>query len=125
MIKLVLKGNFKNSEKFFDGVRRILPQRRRAIFDKYGSIGVAALRNSTPVDSGETVNSWSYEVNDWGITWTNSNVLSNGIPLVILLHYGHGTRNGGYVQGRDFINTAIQPIFDNIAEDCWREVQNL
>lgn len=125
MIKFVLKGNFKNSEKFFNGVRKILPQQRRMIFDKYGKIGVAALQNSTPIDSGKTANSWSYEVNDWGISWTNSNILTNGIPLVILLQYGHGTKGGGYVNGRDFINPAVQPVINKIAEDCWREVQNL
>ena len=125
MIKISLKGNFKNIEKFFDGAKNRLPQRIRSVLDRYGRQGVAALQMYTPKDSGETANSWKYEIFNLGIAWSNTNVTSNGTPIAILLQYGHGTKNGGYVQGRDYINPALQPIFDEIADDCWKEVENL
>ena len=125
MIKISLKGNFKNIEKFFDGAKNRLPQRIRSVLDRYGRQGVAALQMYTPKDSGETANSWKYEIFNLGIAWSNTNVTSNGTPIAILLQYGHGTKNGGYVQGRDYINPALQPIFDEIADSCWKEVKNL
>jgi hypothetical protein len=92
---------------------------------KYGEDGVKALADATPKDSGKTAASWSYEVEkskgSYTIAWTNSNI-NDGVPIAVILQYGHGTRNGGYVQGRDYINPAIRPIFDQIAEDAWREV---
>lgn len=125
MIKISLKGNFKNIEKFFDGAKNRLPQRIRSVLDRYGRQGVAALQMYTPKDSGETANSWKYEIFNLGIAWSNTNVTGNGTPVAILLQYGHGTKNGGYVQGRDYINPALQPIFDEIADNCWKEVENL
>lgn len=125
MIKISLKGNFKNIEKFFDGAKNRLPQRIRSVLDRYGRQGVAALQMYTPKDSGETANSWKYEIFNLGIAWSNTNVTDNGTPVAILLQYGHGTKNGGYVQGRDYINPALQPIFDEIADNCWKEVENL
>lgn len=125
MIKISLKGNFKNIERFFDGAKNRLPQRIRSVLDKYGRQGVAALQMYTPKDSGETANSWKYEIFNLGIAWSNTNVTGNGTPVAILLQYGHGTKNGGYVQGRDYINPALQPIFDEIADNCWKEVENL
>lgn len=125
MIKISLKGNFKNIEKFFDGAKNRLPQRIRSVLDRYGRQGVAALQMYTPKDSGETANSWKYEIFNLGIAWENTNTTSNGTSIAILLQYGHGTRNGGYVQGRDYINPALQPIFDEIADNCWKEVKNL
>ena len=96
------------------------------ILNKYGQAGVTALSNATPVESGKTANSWGYRIeqgrNQSKIICTNSSMTENGMPIVILLQYGHGTRNGGYVQGRDFINKAIRPIFDEIAESAWKEV---
>lgn len=93
--------------------------------ERYGEEGVAALRSATPVDTGMTASSWYYEIErGFGsatITWKNSNIV-NGVPIAIILQYGHGTRNGGYVAGRDYINPAIQPIFDNIANAVWMEV---
>lgn len=93
--------------------------------DKYGQEGVAALMSATPVDTGLTANSWYYEIKRSkglaSITFYNSNV-QNGIPIAIILQYGHGTGTGGWVQGRDYINPAIQPIFDKIAENAWKEV---
>jgi len=125
MIKISLKGNFKNIERFFDGAKNRLPQRIRSVLDRYGRQGVAALQMYTPKDSGETANSWKYEIFNLGIAWSNTNVTGNGTPVAILLQYGHGTKNGGYVQGRDYINPALQPIFDEIADNCWKEVENL
>ena len=125
MIKLSLKGSFKNTERFFDGAKNKLPGRIRAILDKYGRQGVAALQSSTPKDSGETANAWNYKIFNLGIAWSNSNVTNNGTSVAILLQYGHGTRNGGYVQGIDYINPALRPIFDEIADSCWKEVKNL
>ena len=125
MIKISIKGNFKNIERFFDGAKNRLPQRIRSVLDRYGRQGVAALQMYTPKDSGETANSWKYEIFNLGIAWSNTNVTGNGTPVAILLQYGHGTKNGGYVQGRDYINPALQPIFDEIADNCWKEVKNL
>ena len=125
MIKISLKGNFKNIERFFDGAKNRLPKKIHSVLDRYGRQGVAALQMYTPKDSGETANSWKYEIFNLGIAWSNTNVTGNGTPVAILLQYGHGTKNGGYVQGRDYINPALQPIFNEIADNCWKEVENL
>lgn len=122
MIQITHSGNFNNTETFLKRVRTLNYQ---GILDNYGKAGVVALSASTPVDSGITSNSWGYTIqikkNHFNIIWTNSHTVS-GIPLVILLQYGHGTGTGGYVSGRDFINPAVQPIFDKIAEEIWKEV---
>ena len=93
--------------------------------DRLAQRGVTALEQATPKDSGNTANQWKYEVETSGgrtkITWTNGNIV-NGVPVVILLQYGHATGTGGYVQGRDFINPAIKPIFDEIADNMWKKV---
>lgn len=98
------------------------------LLDKYGRKGVDALVSATPVDSGKTAGSWDYEiVNRKGsatIRFTNSNIV-NGCPIAIILQYGHGTRNGGWVEGRDYINPALRPIFDELAEKAWKEVTKL
>ena len=125
MIKYILKGSFKNSEKFFEGINNLLPQKINSILNEYGRQGVAALQSVTPKDSGTTSDSWSYSLIPMGIVWSNSNATNEGTPIAILLQYGHGTRNGGYVQGRDYINPAVRPIFDKIADACWKEVENL
>jgi len=123
MVKMTLKGSFKNTERFFDNSKN-LSRRLRTAFERYGAKGVEALRSATPIDTGYTADCWSYTIHDWGISFENSNVV-NGYPIAILLQYGHGTRGGGYVQGRDYINPALQPIFDQIAEACWKEVRDL
>jgi hypothetical protein len=98
---------------------------RLSDLDRYGQEGVAALASATPVDSGLTARSWYYEIkrdrNSATISFLNSNI-QNGVPIAVILQYGHGTRNGGWVQGRDYINPAIQPIFDKIANSAWKEV---
>lgn len=93
-----------------------------SILRKYGDMGVNALSNATPVDSMLTAQSWYYEITNNELVWKNSNV-NQGQVIAILIQYGHGTGTGGYVVGRDYINPAIQPIFDKIAEDIWREVK--
>lgn len=116
------RGNFDNTERF---LRKPHGAEIKKILDSLGKQGVAALVGATPVDSGITASSWGYEVissrGEWSIAWTNSEVVA-GTPLVILLQYGHGTGTGGYVQGRDFINPAIVPIFDKISETAWKVV---
>lgn len=93
---------------------------------KYGQLGVDALASATPKDTGKTANSWNYEITKengkYTIYWTNSNI-NDGVPIAVILQYGHGTGSGGYVQGRDYINPALRPIFDQIAEDAWEEVR--
>jgi hypothetical protein len=126
MIEIRLGGSFKNTMRFFDSIQSSMFKAKiRQIFHKYGQIGVETLRRATPKDTGETASSWGYDVTDTGITWINSKILANGVPLAILLQYGHGTRGGGYVRGIDYINPALRPIFDQISEECWMEVQNL
>jgi hypothetical protein len=125
MISINHKGNFTKTEQFFRGV---VTSDYVRVLEKYAREGVSTLASATPVDSGETANSWDYEIRHYpggaSITWTNSNVV-DGVPVAILLQYGHGTRNGGYVQGRDYINPALKPIFEKIASELWGEVNNL
>lgn len=125
MIRFRQKGDFSKLTRFLEKVKETV---RLGDLDKYGREGVAALASATPVDSGQTANSWYYKiVNKNGsatITFYNSNI-QNGVPIAIILQYGHGTRNGGWVQGRDYINPVIQPIFDKIVNEAWREVTKL
>ena len=100
-----------------------------AILHKHGRLGISALASVTPVDTGETARSWAYEIAEtstgYSISWTNSNIVGGGTPLVILLHYGHGTRGGRFVEGNDFINPAMQSVVDNILESIKKEVANV
>lgn len=116
------KGSFRHTENFITKALKLSPT---SILEKYGKAGVYALQSATPVATGLTASSWYYRVeknnSGYSVSWFNSNV-SNGIPIVILLQYGHGTRGGTYVQGRDFINPALAPIFEQIAADIWKEV---
>jgi len=125
MITFKHKGNFNNTENFLKRARKNDYIR---ILEKYGREGVSALASATPIDSSLTANSWGYETritkNSLIINWTNSHFV-DGVPIAIILQYGHGTRNGGYVQGRDYINPAIRPIFDKITNEIWREVTAL
>ena len=122
MIKISLKGDFKNTERFFKNASSL---KIKKILDKYGRKGVAALSSATPVDSGATASSWNYDISiskgSATITWTNSNV-NDGVPIAILIQYGHVTRNGGYVKGIDYINPALKPIFEEFSNDIWGEV---
>ena len=113
----------------FSKLTRFLERAKEAVqlgdLDKFGREGVAALASATPVDSGETASSWYYQIENKNgvvkISFHNSNI-QNGVPIAIILQYGHGTGTGGWVQGRDYINPAIQPIFDQIANYAWKEV---
>ena len=126
MISFRQKGDFSKLTRFLERAKEAV---HIGDLDKFGKEGVAALASATPVDSGETANSWYYEIeNRKGsvtISFHNSNVHQNGVPIAVILQYGHGTRNGGWVQGRDYINPAIQPIFDKIANNAWKEVTKL
>ena len=125
MISFRQKGDFSKTMQFLVKAKKGI---KLSDLDKYGREGVAALASATPVDTGETANSWYYEiVHENGtitITFNNSHI-QNGVPIAVILQYGHGTGTGGWVEGRDYINPAIQPIFDKIAENAWREVTKL
>ena len=123
MIKITNRGSFKNAERFFDNSKD-LSRRLRTAFERYGAQGVEALQSATPKDSGLTAGSWSYTIEDWGIGFSNSNI-QEGYSVALLIQYGHATKGGGYVEGIDFINPALRPVFDQIAEECWKEVRNL
>lgn len=116
------KGDFKNLERF---LKKVSSDDIYRVLDGLGERGVSALRSATPRESGKTAASWGYDVKISGgvttITWTNSNT-HNGFPVAIMLQYGHGTGRGGYVAGQDYINPAMRPIFDNIAEEVWKVV---
>ena len=116
MITISHKGDFRKTIKFFDAITKAS---LRHVLDKYGRRGVEALSAATPVDTGKTAASWVYS-----ITWSNTNV-NNHVNIALILQYGHATRNGGYVRGRDYIKPAIQPIFDQISREAWREVDQL
>lgn len=122
MITFTQRGGFYRIEKFF---RKMKNRSYMRILNKYGKKGVAALSAATPVDSGKTAASWSYTIemtdSTAGIYWSNSNV-NKYVNIAVILQYGHGTGTGGYVQGRDYINPAMQPVFDRIAEEAWKEV---
>lgn len=115
-------GDFKNTERWLKAMQKLDPIQ---IMEESGREGVEALRRATPVDSGLAADSWSYRTSKSGnvytIDWTNSDV-EGGFPVVIRLQYGYATGTGGYVQGRDFINPAIRPIFDKIADKLWKAV---
>lgn len=125
MIGFNQKGDFSKTERYLQKIKNL---NVRNIIEKYGEKGVAALSSATPVDTGKTSLSWYYDISqtNTGITinFNNSNI-NNGVPIAIILQYGHGTRNGGWVEGRDYINPAIQPIFDEIALKAWEEVDKL
>lgn len=122
-IEFESRGSFRNTENFLSVMKR---KDIYASLERYGREGMQGLAANTPVESGITANAWSYRVyrtgKVYGITWYNHHVES-GIPIVILLQYGHATRNGGFVQGRDFINPVIRPLFDRIANEVWKAVQ--
>lgn len=125
MISFRQKGDFSKLDRYLERVRETI---RHIDLDKYGRAGVAALSSATPVDSGLTANSWYYKIENsngrLSITFYNSNI-QNGVPIAIILQYGHGTGTGGWVEGRDYINPAAQPIFDQIVKDAWEEVTKL
>ena len=119
------KGDFSKLSQYLEKVKSVI---RMDIFNKYGKKGVDALSAATPVDSGKTASSWykkrKKSAGATVISFHNSNI-NKGVPIALLIQYGHGTRNGGYVQGRDYINPALRPIFDQLADSAWKEVTNI
>ena len=124
MIRVTTKGDFNNTFRFLNKMSKFQINK---ILEKYGQMGVEALRSATPIDSGKTAESWGYEISvrkeEATIHWTNTNQ-NKGVYIAVILQYGHGTGTGGYVQGIDYINPAIRPVFDKIAEEAWMEVVN-
>lgn len=116
------RGRYNKTEEFLN---KLTNREYLNILDKYGQKGVEALRNSTPIDTGKTANSWYYEIErSYGKTslyWSNSNI-NDGVVIAIILQYGHGTGNGGYVRGSNYINPAIRPVFDELLTELWKEV---
>lgn len=125
MVTFRQKGDFSKTTQYFERLKEFM---KLGILDKYGREGVEALSSATPVESGVTAASWYYEIehskDSATISFSNSHV-NQGVPIAIILQYGHGTGTGGWVQGRDYINPAIQPLFDKIAEEAWKEVIRL
>ena len=125
MITFRQKGDFSKLTRYLERAKEAI---KLGDLDKYGQEGVDALSSATPVDSGLTASSWYYKIENKNgsatISFYNSNV-NNGVPIAIILQYGHGTNNGGWVEGRDYINPAILPIFEKIANDAWEEVTKL
>ncbi len=122
MISFSQKGDFSKLSRYFERLKESV---NLGVLDKYGRAGVAALSSATPKDSGKTAVSWSYDIErqngSVSIVFRNSNI-NKGVPIAIILQMGHGTGTGGWVQGRDYINPAIQPIFEQLANEAWREV---
>lgn len=122
MISFRQKGDFSKLTRYFERIREAI---KIGVLDKYGRAGVAALAAATPTDTGNTAESWYYEIEHRNgsvtLSFFNSNV-NDGVPIAIILQYGHGTGTGGWVQGRDYINPALRPVFDKLAADAWREV---
>lgn len=125
MISFKQKGDFSKLNRYFERLRETA---RVGVLDKYGRKGVAALESATPIDSGLAAHSWYYKIersrNSARIIFCNSDV-ENGFPVAIMVQYGHGTGTGGWVEGRDYINPVIQPLFDEIADEAWKEVTKL
>lgn len=122
MIKFKQKGDFSKLSKY---LYKLSKTSSKKILIKYAEKGIDALKAATPIDTGKTSNSWYYEITSekgiYKISFLNKNI-QNGVPIALILQYGHGTKNGGWVEGRDYINPTIQPIFDEIVKDAWKEV---
>lgn len=123
MITIRRKGNLSKLNTFFEKCKSIP---HLSILDKYGREGVRALSSATPRDTGKTADSWKYEIvrtkDSVSISFINTNITDEGVPIAILLQMGHGTRNGGYVKGIDYINPALKPVFERLADEAWEEV---
>ena len=125
MISFRQKGDFSKLNRYLE---RVKESAKIGVLDKYGREGVAALASATPVETGKTASSWYYEIKrqngSVSLEFKNSNI-KDGVPIAVILQYGHGTGTGGWVQGRDYINPAIQPVFDRIVNDAWKEVTKI
>ena len=127
-IYLEVKGDFSKTYKSLKDLSLFSTYKLMGILEKYGEEGVRALRSTTPKDTGLTADSWSYDIKVEKdlitISWNNSNI-NDGVPIAVLIQYGHGTGTGGYVEGVDYINPAMHPIFKQIADSAWKEVRGL
>lgn len=125
MISFTQRGSFKNTERYLS---KLKSQQAFAILNKYGEMGRNALSNATPLESGRTAQGWTYTIQSragyHSIRWHNSHI-EDGVNIAVILQYGHGTGTGGYVQGRDYINPAVRPIFDQILNEVWKEVTQI
>lgn len=125
MISFKQKGDFSKITRYLERVKEAI---HLGLLDKYGREGVTALSSATPIDSGKTASSWYYDIENKrgsaSIIFKNSNINQN-VPIAIILQYGHGTGTGGWVQGRDYINPAIRPVFDKLVDEAWREVTKI
>lgn len=125
MISFTQKGSFKNTERYLSKLQKA---ELFAVLNKYGTLGVNVLSNATPTESGLTAASWSYTVEQrpgyYSIRWHNSHI-EDGVPIAVILQYGHGTGTGGYVAGRDYINPAVRPLFEEMANKAWEEVTRI
>lgn len=125
MISFKQQGDFSKITRYLERVKEAI---HLGLLDKYGREGVAALSSATPIDSGKTASSWYYDIENKrgsaSIIFKNSNINQN-VPIAIILQYGHGTGTGGWVQGRDYINPAIRPVFDKLVDEAWREVTKI
>lgn len=125
MISFRHKGDFSKTRRFLERSKDVP---NRDLLEKYGKEGVAALASATPVDSGKTASSWFYEIEHSAgssVIRFNNSYINQGVPIAIILQYGHGTGTGGWVEGRDYINPAVQPVFDRLVSEAWREVTKL
>ncbi len=122
MIRITVTGSFKNAENF---TKRMIRREQFAQLDKFGPVGVNALSSATPRDTSDTANSWYYEIErrpgNYKIHWLNRNA-PDDLPIAAIIQYGHATKNGGYVQGIDYINPALRPVFKQIVDDMWKVV---
>lgn len=125
MITLSADGDFTKTRGFIERLKETM---RLGILDKYGREGVKVLSEATPVDTGETARSWSYKItrerNSATLSFYNTNVV-DGVSVAVILQYGHGTRNGGWVEGRDYINPALRPVFDRLVDELTKEVSKV
>jgi hypothetical protein len=121
-LEFTSSGDFSNTDRLLASLGKLDIS---SVLHSFGQQGVDALARATPVESGLTAASWDFEVTQtsskWTITWLNHHV-NQGVPIAVILEYGHGTGTGGYVQGRDYINPAMRPIFDQIAQQAWKAV---
>lgn len=123
MVTIACVPKFRKTDSYLERLKEVF---RTGLLDKYGKMGIEALKAATPKDTGKTADSWEYKItrehHTVSITWVNTNIVDN-VPIAVILQYGHATRNGGYVQGIDYINPAMAPIFLRIAQEAWKEVR--
>lgn len=124
MISVKDKGDFKNTENFLKIISKGSPKTLK-IMEKYGRKGVEALSSATPVKTGKTASSWEYKIDkkngSYALSWNNTNIV-NGVPIAVILNYGHSTSQGVYVQGKKYIEPVLQPIINKLVEELWKEV---